>query len=186
MFRTALSWTAVVAPPLMLLPLVVIPFDLLLFPFWGIGIVAMLVSFWHIVYQMGRKYRAAIHSRQYGVDGKGLLRPFLTIAVMLIAFVSLSVSWNTVRAYALKVAEEVQLICIKKGECPEDIPGWTKDGSKYVSFAGPLMRFPVFYRPTEDRKAFALYVRWHIDSQLVVTGGVNSQLKSEDIERSGT
>ena len=181
MFRTALSWTAVVAPPLILLPLVIIPFDLLIFPFWLIGIVAMLISFWHIVYQLGRQYRAAIHSRKYGLDGKELLRPCLTIAVMLMAFISLLVSWNTVRAYALRVAEEVHSICIKRGECPEDMPGWTKDGSKYVSSAGPLMRFPVFYRPTEDRKAFTVYVRWHIDSQLVVTGGVNSQLKSEDI-----
>jgi len=182
MFRTALRWLARVVPPLLLLPLIVIPpWDQLIFIFWGIGAFAMLVSFWHIVYQMGRKCRAAIVSRQYSLDGKALLRPFLTMAVMLMAFTSLNVSWRAARTYTLKVAEQVQSTCIKSGECPEDMPGWTREGSRYVSFAGSPMRFPVYYYPWEDRKAFKVLVRWDYESHLEVTGGVNSQLKSEEI-----
>ena len=182
MFRKALSWIKVLVPPLMLLPLVVIPpSDQFIFLFWLIGAVAMLVSFWHIVYQIGRKYWAAIFSRQYSLDAKALLRPFLTVVVMLMAFTSLNVSWRAARTYTLKVAEQVQSTCTERGECPGDMPGWTRDGSKYVSFAGRLMRFPVYYYPWEDRKAFKVLVRWNYESHFEVTGGVNSQLKSEEI-----
>lgn len=181
MFRIALSWIAAVVPPLMLVPLVVIPpWDQLIFIFWGIGAVAMLVSLWHIVYQIGRKYWEAIFSRQYSLDAKALLRPSLTVGVMLMAFTSLNVSWRVVRTYTLKVAEEVQSTCIKSGECPGDMPGWTREGSKYVSFAGGGMRFPVYYYPMEDRKAFKVLVRWNYESHFEVTGGVNAQLKSAE------
>ena len=180
MFRTALSWLARVVPPLLLLPIVVIPpWDQLIFIFWLIGALAMLVSSWHIVYQIGRKCLASIFSRQYSLDGKTLLRPFLTVGVMLMAFTSLSVSWRTARTYTLKVAEQAQSTCTERGECPGDMPGWTRDGSKYVTYAGSFMRFPVHYYPWEDRKAFKVLVRWNYESHFEVTGGVNSQLKSK-------
>ena len=181
MFRKALSWIVVILPPLLLLPLAAIPFDLPTGIFWVIGVIAALVSFCHIVYQIGRKRWATIFSRHYVLDGKTLLRPFLTIAVMVLAFTSYKVSENAARTYALKVAEQVQSTCIKTGECPSEMPGWIRHGSAYVSTAGTLVRFAVYYNSTEDRKAFALAVRWNIDSRFVVTGGVTSNLKSEEI-----
>jgi hypothetical protein len=182
MFKTALRWLVRVVPPLLLLPLVVIPpWDQLIFIFWLIGALAMLVSSWRIVYQIGRKCWASIFSRECNLDGKALLRPFVTVGVMVIAFTSLSVSWRSARTYILKVAEQVQSTCIKSGECPGDMPGWTRDGSKYVSLAGSLMSFPVYYYPMEDQKAFKVLVRWNYESHFEVTGGVNSQLKSEEI-----
>jgi hypothetical protein len=182
MFGRALSWIALVVPPLMLLPLVVIPpWDQLIFMFWGIGMVAMLVSLWHIVCQLGRKCWAAIFSRRHSLDGKALLRLFLTVGVMLMAFTSLSVSWRAARIYTLKIAEQVHSTCIKSGECPGGMAGWRSDGSKYVSFAGSAIMFPVYYYPSEDRKAFTVLVRLNYESHFGVTGGVNSQLKSEEI-----
>jgi hypothetical protein len=100
MFGTALSWIALAVPPLMLLPLVVIPpWDQLINIFWTIGMLAMLVSLWHVVYQLGRKYWAAIFSTQYSFDAKPLLRPVLTVGVMLMAFTSLNVSWRAAPTY---------------------------------------------------------------------------------------
>ena len=165
----------------MLLPLAAIPFGLPSGIFWLIGVVAALVSFCHIVYKIGQKWWARISSRHYVFDGKTLIRPFLTIAVMVMAFTSYKVSENAARTYALKVAEQVQSICIKYGECPNEMPGWTRHDSEYVSTAGAIMRFTIRYRAIEDGKAFALAVRWNIDSRFVVMGGVNSILKSEEI-----
>jgi len=181
MVKKALSWIVVVIPPLILLPLVSIPFDLPTGFFWLIGGVAMFVSFCHIVYKIGQKGWATIFSRQYTLEYKTLLRPLLTIVVMLVAFTSSKVSGNAARSHALKIAEQVQSTCIKAGECPGEMPGWPKHGSAYVISAGTLMRFPIYYEPAEDRKDFRLFVRWSIDSRFVVTGGVNSKLKSEEV-----
>jgi hypothetical protein len=61
------------------------------------------------------------------------------------------------------------------------MPGWANDGSKYVTYAGSFMRFPVYYYTWEDRKGFKVLVRWNYESHFEVKGGVGSQLKSEEI-----
>jgi hypothetical protein len=159
-----------VVPPLLLLPLVALPPDLPTGILWFAGVIALVVSVLKIAFLVVRELWALAFTRKWNLEGKVILRPGLTIFIMIIALISLTISNNRAHKQALDIAQHVQADCVEQGRCPNEVPN-------QVSSVGALIRYPLLYRVNQERSEFSLMVRLSIDKSYVISGGVDKKLE---------
>jgi hypothetical protein len=170
MNKDTYTWLKLIVPPLLLLPLVALPPDLPTGILWFGGGIALIVSVLKVVYLVARRLWALAFAKKWNLNLKMLLRPALTIFIMIIAITSLRISNDRARAQALEIAQRVQADCIEKGRCPNEIPG-------QVGSVGALIRYPISYRVNQDGSEFSMTIRLNIDSSHVISGGVDKALE---------
>ena len=149
--KTVIEWVLIVIPPLLLLPLAFIPVDILTILYWFFGWSCLFVSAFSLVFKIIEKQRST----------KNLLRPILTIITFSSAYLSLSTSLDAARSEATMKADVFLSIC-DQGKCPAFIEGWNSSehvlGESYTS-VGYLIKYPLFYQPSEDLDTFKLSLR---------------------------
>ena len=102
------SWFKIIIPPVILLPLVAIPPDLPTGIFWFVGSIALAISVFKVVFLLIRGLWTLASTRKWKLNLKVILRPVVTIFIMIIAIVSLCISNDKARKQALEVAQNVQ------------------------------------------------------------------------------
>jgi len=160
----------IIMPPVFLLPLVAIPPDLPTGIFWFAGIVALVISVGKVTFLLLRGLWHFVKLGTWNFSIKRNLRSLLTIFVMVIAVISLSISNNRACKQTLGLAKYAQASCVENGICLKKIP--TPGGT-----VGALIRYPVHYRTNQDLSEFSIIVRFNIDSNYLISGGVGRDLK---------
>lgn len=155
--KTILGWVFRILPPLMLLPLVFIPVDILTILLWAIGWLCLFVSVYSLVSKLIRKKTSI----------RNLVRPILTVCIFSLAYVSLKVSFEIAKSESLAKANEILSICNKE-KCPQAVEGWQPTehviGNSYT-FVGGLSKYPLFYEPSEHLDSFKLTLRVNFEEE---------------------
>ncbi len=172
MFNNWFWWLKQIFPPLLILPLAIIPFDLPTAIPWIISLIACVVSIINVVRMLSRSH----HLVQSAY--KTLVRPMLTVVFMILAYISIQISLANSTDFARKTAQNIQGRCRTEKACPASIPGWSQRSNAFVSEtnAGALAKYRVLYSVSRDRKEFSIFVRYSIDSGHLFTGGVDEEL----------
>ncbi len=149
--KIALGWVLRVIPPLILLPLALIPVDIFTILFWVIGCLCLFVSAYSLISKLIKKQRSI----------KNFARPLLTVFVFTLAYISLHTSLEIAKSESLTKANEILSIC-NKGKCPKALEGWQPTehviGKFYIAVGG-LIKYPLFYEPSEQLDSFSLTLR---------------------------
>jgi len=174
-----LSWLAVLAPPLLFIPLFFTPFDIgpaaLL---WGAGFIAVPISIMHLAKFLDMRAAGKVPFR------KETLRPLLTILIVVAAVVLVVKSRHSADEFGRSLANLAQAQCKTDGVCPTSLREFTcteltyrKDRPcQFETLYGEYgARFWIRYIIPEDKKSFLVFVRHDIDSDLVFTGGVETE-----------
>ena len=160
-YLNVLAWAGRLLPPLLLLPLFVMPFDVMTAMVWFIGGIAALYSIAGLLKKQERRNK---------------IRPGLTLIIFSTGFVYMLNHTAAVRdeidAMARQSAQAAQAGCNDAGTCPDLPPGW-QDTCRAIE----AMR--ACYRLSDDNKLFSISIRYHIDSYRVIEGGVDTPLREE-------
>ena len=176
-YKTTFWWILQIVPPLIILPLFTMPMDIGTGIFWLAGIIAFCISFFSI----GRKVFTHLRSKNKQSTLLNIIRPGLTIILMILAFSSVKFSLSKAENDAFEIAEYVQKKCDSDNTCPDYIPTWNrKDGSfTCESLVGGLAKYRILYFVSEDKKDFTIKLRLNIDSHLSFYGGVGKEIQRE-------
>jgi len=165
-YLSTLEWSARIIPPLLLLPLFKVPFEVFTSLIWLVCGIATIQS----LYNLFKKW-----------DMKSKIRPALTVIIFFSAATYMFNHTVSVRKeidnIARAAASNVQTTCKSEGVCPESPQGWQKDRSDRVCTRVEFMR-ACYIRP-EDNLKFLIRVRHSIDDTLLIQGGVNDELQEE-------
>jgi hypothetical protein len=142
---------------------------------WLIGIIAFFVSLVSIC----RKILSRFSSNKRDSSLGDLTRPALTILFVVMAFLSVKLSFSKAEKFAYDTACNVQSLCNADNICPEHIPGWNKRADSFAcdSEAGYLAKYRVMYDVSDDRKEFAIMLRANIDRNIYFYGGVGKEIQ---------
>jgi len=162
-------WLTQILPPICLLPLVVVPIDLGTMIFWGPAYMFGMGSFVNIIsfvvrWLMRSKVKVSL-----------LVRPILTICVLVVATLLVSRSVDSAIKFAHRKAIEINKQC-NQNECPQFIEGWRRESFACDTLAGDLATYRVKYRVSDDLHEFTLDVRISIDHFYRITGGSGKEL----------
>lgn len=170
----SLYWLSVILPPLLLTPLVFIPFDLGSSLFWMPVLVVLPVSVWHIS-QFATK-----------AQWERLIRPILALSIIAIAMVLLGASRRSADDFGRAIALEAHQFCGANGRCPEIVKGSTcverpsfSDCEFQTNYGNYGSKYLVKYAVSKDRSSFRVLVRHNIDESLILHGGTQAELKEE-------
>ena len=179
-----LRWFFILSPPLPLLLLVWIPWDISTTQIWIHAIIAVLFS---LISVLLKTVGALIRK----VKGKKLteptlriklIRPVLVICIVIGAFILVNLSLKSANVYAVEIAKEIQNSCDINSVCPEIIEGWKISDRENIScsimYGNYGTKYPVRYKSSDDKCEFSIVVRHNIDESFYVTGGVNQKLKA--------
>lgn len=164
------GWFKIIAPPLLLLPLFVIPVDFMTMAFWAAGGIAFLVS----VYRLAKDTVLTLRGKK-GWDRRAIRR-VLVIVIFLGAVFTVHASRVSADVYGKAVARVVQAQCQAKGVCPEGIDGWADP--RVTRYGKYFTQYRIIYRLSEDKTEFTITVGHSIDEWLTVAGGVDRELKT--------
>lgn len=173
-----LEIAAQILPPILILPLSFVPFDLTTILFFVPVFVCCFISLFGVVKLV---FRILSQPAERNQSAFRLLRPILTIFSTFLVFTALAFSYNSATTLGRKIATSVQLECDKSGSCPKTLPSWRSRNDAYTSdfVAGEFAKYLILYRVEKDQKAFRLYVKRDIDSGLSISGGVSLTLHEQ-------
>lgn len=166
-YISTFEWLGRIAPPLLLLPLFVIPFDIFTSLIWLVCGIAAVFSIYNLF-----KKRAAIRN----------IRPALTIIIFFSAAIYMfnhtANVHNEIDNLAFATASVVQATCNSERVCPEPPPGWQMDRGRACTKV-KFMR--ACYHRYEDDLRFMIRVQHSMGSELLIRGGVNIELLEDRI-----
>jgi hypothetical protein len=154
--------TSKVLPPLLLLFLIFIPYDVGALLFWLPGGVLAFISIVKLLVLLFKGFKSK------NLEYKFCVRPALTILIFSICVYSIDVSRDDARKEAM--AETARIAEKYDGNYPEHIVGWDKE--KYESensynYVGWPAARPLSYIPSEDKASFEM--RLYVDFDNVYT-----------------
>jgi hypothetical protein len=169
------SWFFIIFPPLLLCPLVFVPLDLGSMLFWGPAFIILLVSSWHLL-----KFIINLIPKKITFQ-RVLIRPLLTVTIIIGALVLINASQGTADKFARQVAQTVEQKCKKQGRCPEHVTGFDcEPGGKCRTFYGEYgAKYLVRYNVSDDRMRFSMVVRHNIDEALIIESGVTEEMREK-------
>lgn len=155
-------------PPLLLLPLAAIPFDITTSIFWFPAFVSAAVSLFHSCSWCYRYFS----SSGKPFSKKKFVRPLTTLTIFVIAVLSVELSKIPAKEYVMREAERIQAECRRNGECPEMEDAFPSG----LAMKGYLAKYRILY--FMYGKDFVLAVRYNIDEGFAVSGGVNKKIST--------
>jgi len=174
--RIWLRWLLVLYPPVWMVFLFWIPFDIFQIIFWFPAAIAFFLSILSLLFQFWRiLYRFKKRMDQIPFCKTRLVRPILTIIIFLMASFSLKLSLIAADQYAVKKAKEIQEIVNMERKCPLFLKEWPHDSIMYGRFG---TKYPVTYNlSNDDPNEFIICVRHSIDDRFYVKGGIDRELQ---------
>lgn len=169
--RKLLFWPLQVLPPLCLLPLARIPFDIVTVVVWGPAFFIGILSFVRLVKYLIKGPKPS------GGGASSLTRPLLTIFILILAIISVNISLKSARAFTVQKAMEINKQC-QNSKCPEHIDGWEerKDSFNSETMAGNQAKYRIMYSVSEDLNNFSLVLRINMDQFYSISGGTGKEL----------
>jgi len=176
-------WLAIIIPPLLLIYLIWVPFDMPTIVLWLPGMIVFLVSAISII----ANFLKFIFLSKGQKDEKNkfkirFIRPTLAILIFLFAFLCLAASQKSADNYAVNMSKKIQSECNAEKKCPENIAGWWNDLPELSGYTSAVLygkygtKYRVSYSVSEDKQSFNMAVRHNIDEGLSINGGVDKQL----------
>jgi hypothetical protein len=170
---------AQVLPPLLLLPLFVMPAEVITSLYWLAGFVAALISITTLV-KVARKPNAGEPAR----DWIRALRPALTLGIFTVAATfGLEQGKDDSAAadtFAREVARATRATCVRDGKCPLAPAGWDhKPGDRVIRVVSG--RRVEYRRPEEG--LFLITVRHPLEEMLEIRGGVSKEIEEQRVIR---
>jgi len=174
------EWLTILFPPFLFVPLFFSPIDMSGAIFlWLAALIAFPISLWHIIkFAIGR-------SGDRPLSFKAFVRPTLTILIIIAAPVFVMKSRHSADEFGRSLARLAQEQCKANGACPTSLREFTCSERTYrddkpcqfsTQYGEYGAQFAVSYLIPKDKKAFWVKVRHDIDSDLVLTGGVEAEL----------
>lgn len=165
--KEIIAWIKIILPPLLLIPLVFVPFDMFTAFLWVIGFVVFVKSTVTLTKSIYRNVRKKEPFR------KELIRPSLSIIIIVLNLTLISASQMSADNFARRTAKITLEQCNKAGECPACIDGMAvaENGLCRTSYGDYGVKYTVVYKASEDKRSFEIAVRHDIDSFLVIKGG---------------
>jgi hypothetical protein len=178
-----LRWCFIIIPPLFVILLYWIPWDILTMVFWVPAGVAFLWSIISIVINTLRTIiRRLCRKPQVSHFKIRFLRPAFTIAIFLAVAFSVHQSLLSANKYGIEAAKKIQGIVDANGICPEKVQGWEVykwDPNHCITRYGKYgAKYPIRYMPSQNRREFTVMVYSNFDERLYVSGGVDLELKA--------
>jgi hypothetical protein len=178
---TVIGLTKQLLPPLLLLPLFFLPFEVFTALYWLAGGVALCGSMMTLV------RIAWAHVRRRRPDWFIALRPGLTVLFFGTAAATMSLTTAALTRDADQlgrmVASEMQAVCTKQGKCVAAPPGsdWEIiDSDRAIK---RLKFMSVEYRTNSAGSEFTVRVRHRTEDELRIHGGVAAALREEVVLR---
>lgn len=168
----ALDWAATILPPMMIIGLIFIPFDMITMAFWGPVFIAAFISF----------FRLTLALLKLAVKKEPLtrrnIRQALTIALCLLVLQINGMSAASAEDFAISTARDAQTVCNSGTLCPESPAGFNcdADGSCKTKYGEYGAKYYVFYSREADGRSFRVRHRRSIDDWTIITGGVGQDL----------
>ncbi len=166
-FISTIEWLTKLVPPLLLLPLFIIPFDIFTSLLWLVCGIAAVVSLYNLC------KRADINRK---------IRPILTIIIFFSAAIYMfnhtANVQNEIDNLALATASIVRATCDSEGACPEQPPDWIIDRGRACTKV-EFMR--ACYHRYEDNLKFMIRVQHSMGNELLIRGGVNIDLQKDRV-----
>ncbi|MEN8143146.1 MAG: hypothetical protein ABFQ82_06065 [Thermodesulfobacteriota bacterium] len=166
------NWAATVLPPLMIVCLIFIPFDMVTMFFWGPAFIAAIVSLFRLALALFK-----LTTRKEQLNRKSI-RQALTIAFYLVALQITGMSADSAEDFATRTARAVQTACNSADVCPGEPDGFNcpEPGSCKARYGEYGAKYFVFFSLEENGRSFLIRHRRSIDDWTVITGGINREL----------
>lgn len=183
--NSAFRWFAIIFPPLCLIPIVFVPFDMFTIMIWLLGFVVALISAISVLVRVMRLRKIGRDKKDERHEQKiRLIRPILTVAIFCLAILCLRIAQASADNYAIAMGKQMHAVCNTQKKCPERVDGWERGDARdwyssvilYGKF-GP--RFRITYSVTDDKESFEMVVKHNIDEGFTVYGGVNKPFKTK-------
>ena len=171
--KEIIVWFKIILPPLFLIPLLFVPFDMLTAILWFVAFVVFVKSIASLAKSIYRRVRG---KKQFQ---KELIRPALAIIIIILDVMLIVASQNSADTFARHVANIAQGQCKKNDKCPDRVDGmeFVENGLSKISYGDYGAKYPVTYKVSEDKKSFGVTVRHSIDSFLTIKGGVENEIE---------
>lgn len=177
-------WLAIIIPPLLLIYLIWIPFDIVAHLLWLPGQIAFLVSMISIITSFIKFFRLGKNKDERDKIKIRFIRPILTILIFLFATLCLNASRNSADDYAVNMSKRIQNTCNAEKLCPETIVGWGSIPKWEMGYSSEMFygkygtKYRITYSVSEDRQSFNMAVSHNIDEGFFIEGGVSKELSS--------
>jgi hypothetical protein len=170
-----LQWCLIVIPPLPLLLMTLVPWDIGSVILWAPVYAILLISLFKLCI-----YPLKSHFKPDAVTRIQLIRPLLSIVFIILARTLVYASLVSADNYAVKIATEMQRQVTKDGKCPEHIEGWERDyyGRSYKLYDKYGTKYKIGYYLPTDNQEFIIYVYHNIDEGFDIKGGVGKILRT--------
>ena len=177
--NAVLRWSL---PPLFLIPLYWVPWDIVSVLLWIPAIIAFLWSALSLIINNVRIIlRKSRGKPQIDYVRARFVRPAMTITIFLSVNFLVNQSLHSADEFAKETAMKVQYEANANGVCPEKIEGWEPDrwnpNDCMIIYGKYGTKYKIGYSTSEDRIEFSIGVRHNIDEGFYITGGVNKELK---------
>ncbi len=114
---------------------------------------------------------------------KEIIRPILAIMVIFGNITLLNASVRSADNYAEKLANKIQIQCKQNNKCPKTISGFKQQQQQHkliTKYGEYGSKYYVAYILSEDMRAFNIRVRHDIDTELKLSGGVDSEIVTKE------
>lgn len=179
-----LRWPSIIIPPLFILPLIWISWDIVAIILWYPAIVAFI---WSVISIIVRAIKTIIRHRKklpaIKYQRTQFIRPILTIVVYLCVIGVVRLSIRSADDYGIKIAKQIQAQCKEQGICLNKIDGWVDVGENaramsYIFYGKYGTKYFLRYYINDDKNEFTIDVKHNIDESFYIKGGVNKKLKA--------
>ena len=156
-----------ILPPLLLLPLFVMPWDVTGLFYWIVCGIAALIALFNLLGSLSGLRRpdpTASHLAAWQAN----LRPLLTIAIFTVAVASGFAVEASTNRYAEELASRLQRSCKEQGRCLPAPEGWRAEG-KYAHSDYGHWKFT--YVTNADQSEFGLWIYMRNEVEKCIHGG---------------
>ena len=179
-----LRWLSIILPPLLLIYLIRIPFDIVAHLLWLPGQIAFLISIVSIIATFVKFIRLGKDKEEQNKIKIRFVRPILTILIFLFALLCLKASQKSADDYATITGKRIQGICNAEKSCPKKIDDWDNppdDGylPSIIYYGKYGTKYMIYYSISKDGKEFDITVKHNIDEGLDISGGVGKELRMQ-------
>jgi hypothetical protein len=171
-----LQWGLILIPPLLLFAMIFVPWDIGTTMIWLVVYIIFLISLFKLCVYLWKILLK--HNSEIRIQ---LIRPLLTMAVIIISRILVSESLVSADSYAVKMAMEIQEQVNKNSKCPEHLEGWEQDRYSvwYKLYGKYGTKYRVRYDLSKDKQEFTFSVRHNIDEGFHIAGGVGKTLQAK-------
>ena len=173
-------------PPLLLLPLIFIPNDLITSVLWFIADIIFVISVFSFAWKFVKMYK---FHRVGDLDSvasikRKMVRPALAIFIISLATLCGFLSIKSADMYGIEVAKKIQSECVTERICPQIVTGWsdvrsTETYPTSATFYGLFgTEYLLKYTPKNNLTEFDIEVRHSIDESFSIVGGVDQSLSA--------